>query len=86
MQRVKQIINYFDEPIDYVGQKTADNLLFWIFVIGYSLSLLIGFIMQNLKYTLIFGIITVILAFIVVIPSWSFYKRNPVEFKKEKDE
>ncbi|RVD92769.1 microsomal signal peptidase Spc12 [Tubulinosema ratisbonensis] len=81
----KKIIDFVDTPIDYAGQKRADTILFYTFIIGYSISLLVGFLLKNLFYTLIIGIITVSLASILVIPSWFFYKRNPVKFIEEKE-
>lgn len=82
---LKKLINYFDEPIDYVGQKKADDILLFTFIIGYTLALVVGFFLKNLFYTLIIGSITVSLAFILVVPSWFFYKKNSVKFAEEKE-
>ncbi|EPR79159.1 microsomal signal peptidase Spc12 [Spraguea lophii 42_110] len=76
----------FIGKIDYKGQKLAKRNTHLIYVIGYFIALLFGFVMSNLYYTLIFSILTNIVAFVVVCPSWSFYNRNPIKFKEAKKE
>ncbi|KAF9762638.1 Signal peptidase complex subunit 1 [Nosema granulosis] len=80
------ILNKIDPPIDYHGQELSKKLFYLIIYLGYAISLVIGIVLSDLKYTLYAGILTVILSFIIVVPSWSMYRKNPLKFTKEKEE
>lgn len=75
-----------DPPIDYVGQELASNLLNIMFIIGYGLSIIVGYLLQDLKYTLIITVITIVTCFLTVVPAWPFYRRNPLMFVRVKNE
>lgn len=71
-----------DKNIDYKGQNLSYKLMIGIFVIGYSISFIVGIKCKNLFYTLCIGIATAVLSFLISVPSWPFYRRNPMKFKK----
>lgn len=78
-----------DPKIDYVGQSYAANLMYTIFIVGYSIAFLVGMIMKDLSYTLIIGIATVLISFILTVPGWPYFRRHPLKFRKatkEKEE
>lgn len=78
---LKELFSRLDKPLDYVGQEKARRYMLYIFVVGYIISLFLGFFLSDLFYTLVFGVATFLLVFIVTIPSWPFYRKNPLGFK-----
>ena len=72
-----------DPKIDFDGQKLSLKLMYYCSLIGYTISLIVGFYTRNLTYTLYIGVATVIFTFVVTIPSWPYFRRNPMKFKKE---
>lgn len=74
-----------DPKIDYVGQEFALRLMYLILLAGYFFSFVLGLITRDLTYTLVLGVGTVVLAFIATIPSWPYFRRNPLKFKKSKE-
>lgn len=72
----------FDPEIDYVGQEFAQRLTYLIFLVGYTISLVLGFVTRDLTYTLVLGVGTVVVGFVATVPSWPYFRRNPLKFKK----
>ncbi|GME73083.1 unnamed protein product [[Candida] boidinii] len=66
--------------IDYKGQELADFYSKLILTFGSLISCILGFILQNLKITLISFVISIILTLIVVIPPYPFYNKNNLKF------
>ncbi|KAL6122151.1 hypothetical protein NUSPORA_00816 [Nucleospora cyclopteri] len=81
---IKTIFLYLDPNIDYQGQKLADDLMKFIFVVGYAISFVVGMFLGNLKYTLYGGIATVVINLLLTIPAWSYFRQTPLKFKKYK--
>jgi len=75
-----------DPEIDYVGQSFSLRLMYLIFLVGYAISFVVGFLAKDLTYTLVLGVGTVVLAFVATVPSWPYFRRNPLKFKKSKKE
>lgn len=75
------VLSKIDPPIDYIGQSCASKLMNMIFIIGYSIAFLAGLIMSDLKYTLAIGVFTCVSAFVFTVPSWPYFRRNPLLFK-----
>lgn len=80
------LLNKIDPPIDYHGQELAKKLFYLIIYLGYAISLGVGIIKSDLKYTLFAGILTVAICFVIITPSWRFYRKNPLKFVKVKNE
>lgn len=81
---LKKIFNFVDPNIDYQGQKLAATLMKLIFAVGYSISFVVGMIMGNLKYTLYGGIATLVINLLFTIPGWTYFRKNPLKYKKAK--
>ncbi|ADM11174.1 uncharacterized protein Eint_030300 [Encephalitozoon intestinalis ATCC 50506] len=77
----KSFLSKIDPPADYVGQKLASDLMYLIFGVGYTLGLIVGVVLNDLAYTMYISIATLIISIIVVVPSWRFYRRNPLKFR-----
>lgn len=73
-----------DPEIDYVGQEFAVRLMYLIILLGYTVSFILGLLTKDLTYTLVLGIGTVVFAFVATVPSWPYFRRNPLKFKKAK--
>lgn len=87
MKKLIEIYRTCTQPIDFQGQIQAKRNIYLIFGIGFTISYIFGIIMNDLKYTLILGIITIVLNLIVVVPPWPMYRRNPDKFlEKEKND
>lgn len=80
-----KFLEKIDPPIDYNGQELSKKLFYLLISIGYTISLITGVYLEDLKYTLILGIVTVFILFLVCVPSWRFYRKNPLKFKDKKD-
>ncbi|AFN82648.1 hypothetical protein EROM_030275 [Encephalitozoon romaleae SJ-2008] len=77
----RSLLSKIDPPIDYVGQKLASDLMYLIFGVGYTAALIFGVSLNNLVYTMYISITTLVISAIVVVPSWGFYRRNPLKFR-----
>lgn len=81
---ISNLLCKIDKPLDYVGQVSAKKHLYNIFLIGYTLSLVVGFLLSDLLYTLVLGVATFVAAFVAVIPPWPHYRKNPLKFRSPK--
>ncbi|TBU13815.1 hypothetical protein CWI38_0333p0020 [Hamiltosporidium tvaerminnensis] len=73
------ICNLFIEKIDYKGQELAKKIMMIVYILGYTMSLIAGYTLGDLKYVLYGGIATVILVVLLVVPSWPFYLKEIFE-------
>lgn len=80
-----KFLDKLDPQIDYHGQELSKKMFYLLISIGYTISLITGVFFQDLKYTLFLGILTVFILFLVCVPSWGFYRKNPLKFKEKKD-
>jgi len=77
------IFEKFNPPIDYHGQELSMKLFYVLIYIGYFFSLITGILYNDLKFTLLLGIFTVCIVFFICVPSWRFYRKNPLKFEKK---
>ncbi|KAM0672566.1 hypothetical protein CWI42_030150 [Ordospora colligata] len=77
---IKSLLHKMNQPIDYVGQEMASKLMYIVFAVGYTLALVVGIFLNDLKYTILIGVLTVVIAIVVVVPPWKIYRRNPLKF------
>ncbi|OWB58503.1 hypothetical protein B5S28_g4544 [[Candida] boidinii] len=66
--------------IDFKGQELADYYSKVILTFGSLISCILGFILQDLKITLISFAIFIVFDLIVVIPPYPFYNKNNLKF------
>lgn len=79
-------LKVLDRKIDYVGQEFSLKLMYLILIAGYTVSFAIGLFKKDLTYTLVMSIGIVVFCFIVTVPSWPYFRRHPLKFKKIKQE
>ncbi|AFM97926.1 hypothetical protein EHEL_030290 [Encephalitozoon hellem ATCC 50504] len=77
----RSLLSKIDPPIDYVGQKLASDLMYLIFGVGYTAALIVGVLLNDLVYTMYISVGTLVVSVVVVVPSWGFYRRNPLKFR-----
>ncbi|MCJ1293815.1 hypothetical protein MMC34_005371 [Xylographa carneopallida] len=76
-QLIAQARNILEGQIDFQGQKKAE--LFTSFSLaGFGLvALLVGYIQQDIYVTLWLGLLGTFITFVVVVPPWPFYNKDP---------
>ncbi|SCV11821.1 Signal peptidase complex subunit [Komagataella phaffii CBS 7435] len=76
--------SYLEGNIDFKGQELANRITKKLITFGAIISFLVGFLSDNILYTVYtfaaFGLLTASL----VIPPFSFYKKNPVTWLPKK--
>jgi len=77
MDQIQSIIDGF---IDFEGQRLAETLTTAILVLAGVLSFIVGYVLSDLKYTVYIGLSGTVIAFLVVVPPWGIYKRNPLTY------
>jgi len=75
---LEQARSIWEGQIDFEGQRLAELLSTVLLSTFGLLAFLIGFITQNIVYTLWIGLGGTALTFVVVVPPWPFFNRNPV--------
>lgn len=70
--------SFLTAPIDFEGQALVELLSTRILVSSAVISFGVGYLMQSVY--ILFGIfaVGVVIAFVVCVPAWSIYNRNPV--------
>lgn len=85
MDSIATTINSLLEfPIDFEGQKVANYLTIRCLSVGVVVSLLTGVLsnsIHNLVYTFAASLVV---AAVIVVPSWPSYKKHPQSFLKVK--
>lgn len=80
--RMLGILSKIDPEIDYIGQSFSSKLMNLIFIIGYTIALLTGLILSNLKHTLTIGVATCVMSFLLTVPAWPYFRSHSLKFKK----
>ncbi|KAF8534187.1 microsomal signal peptidase 12kDa subunit [Trichophaea hybrida] len=86
-----QLQTLFDGYIDFEGQKLADRLTNVLLILSGLIAWIVGFVLQDLRYTVYIGLGGTALTFLVVVPPWPMYNKHPLTWlpvdyddKKEK--
>ncbi|KAA8910437.1 microsomal signal peptidase 12 kDa subunit-domain-containing protein [Sphaerosporella brunnea] len=69
-----------DGNIDFEGQRLAERLTTVVLILAGLTAWLLGFFMQDLKYTLYAGLGGTVLTILIVVPPWPMYNRHPVSW------
>ncbi|MCJ1337050.1 hypothetical protein MMC09_002329 [Bachmanniomyces sp. S44760] len=76
-QLLAQVKEVFEGQIDFEGQKLAELLTTVLLIATGLIALLVGLIMQNIHLTLWTGLAGTAIAFLVVVPPWPAFNKNP---------
>lgn len=83
---LKKAVKAVDPELDYHGQRLNMFLMYVIYLLGFTVAFLAGIFLNNLKYTLMVTVATIVLNGLVTLPGWKIYRRHPLRYKKEKDD
>ncbi|TGZ85069.1 microsomal signal peptidase 12 kDa subunit [Ascodesmis nigricans] len=70
--------NLIDGFIDFEGQKRAEQLCNVLLVLTGVIAYVVGFVLQDLTYTVYIGLGGTALTMLAVVPPWPAFKKNPV--------
>lgn len=82
----EQISSALEFPIDFEGQKKAHHYVTLFLYVSVIASVLTGFFTQNIIISLYTFAASIVTIAIVVLPPWSVYNKNPVEWLQVKYE
>lgn len=80
------ISEYLEFPIDFKGQQKAEDIVNYSVYLIILVSLVIGWIKQDLLYTVISFLAQFIVVLAIVLPNWPVYNKNPVNWIQVKYE
>jgi len=73
-----QIRDLVDGQIDFKGQQFAELLTTVVLsAVGFT-AFIIGFLLQDIALALKVGLGGTALAFLIIVPPWPFFNKNPV--------
>ncbi|KAH6893582.1 microsomal signal peptidase 12 kDa subunit-domain-containing protein [Thelonectria olida] len=70
----------FEAQIDFEGQKLVELIATFLLIVVGALSFIAGYILQDIKLSLYGGLGGTALTFLIVVPAWPFYNKNPVKW------
>ncbi|KAF2087550.1 SPC12-domain-containing protein [Saccharata proteae CBS 121410] len=68
----------FEGQIDFDGQRLAELLTTALLTTAGIVAFLTGYFTQDIALTLWIGLAGAVLTFVVVVPPWPFFNKNPV--------
>jgi len=79
-QLLEQVRDVVDGQIDFEGQKLAELIANVALSVSGIIAFLVGFYLQDIKLAVWIALGGTILTFVVVVPPWPFFNRNPVKW------
>ncbi|KAF2155211.1 microsomal signal peptidase 12kDa subunit [Myriangium duriaei CBS 260.36] len=70
----------YEGEIDFEGQRLAEGLSTYLLSIVGVLCFLVGYVTNNITYTLWVGLGGTALTFVVIVPPWPFFNKHPVQW------
>ncbi|KIW09280.1 uncharacterized protein PV09_00201 [Verruconis gallopava] len=74
------IRDFFEGQIDFEGQKSSELLYTALLTAVGLFSFVVGFITQNIYYSVYVGLGGTAVTFLLAVPHWPFYNQNPARF------
>ncbi|OSS45525.1 hypothetical protein B5807_10210 [Epicoccum nigrum] len=79
-QMLEQVREAVEGQIDFEGQRLAEMLTTVLLGAAGIIAFLVGFAQQDIKLALYIGLAGTALTFLVVVPPWPFYNKNPEDW------
>jgi len=79
-QLLEQVRDAFEGQIDFEGQRLAEMLTTVLLGAAGIVAFLVGYFTQDILMTLYVGLAGTALTFLVVVPQWPFYNKNPEDW------
>ncbi|KAF2263821.1 microsomal signal peptidase 12 kDa subunit [Lojkania enalia] len=76
-QLLEQVRDAVEGQIDFEGQRLAELVTTVLLGAAGIVAFLVGYMAQDIKFTLYIGLGGTALTFLAVVPPWPFYKKNP---------
>ncbi|KAL2164554.1 hypothetical protein VTH06DRAFT_3771 [Thermothelomyces fergusii] len=80
-QLLDQARDLFEGQIDFEGQKLVELLVNVSLTVVGAISFLVGYFLQDIKLAVYIALIGTAAVFVLVVPPWPFYNRNPVKWQ-----
>jgi len=74
-------VKIIQQPIDLIGQDLSHKLYRIIITLAGIIGTIAGYITQDFQITMIIVLVGTTIAFLLCVPPWPFYNRNPLPFK-----
>jgi signal peptidase complex subunit 1 len=75
-----QVRDYVEGEIDFDGQRRAEVFATMFLALSTLLGFNVGYVKQDIVLALYITLGGTILTFLLVVPPWPFFKRNPVKW------
>ncbi|CAG8605881.1 11048_t:CDS:2 [Acaulospora morrowiae] len=75
--------NWLECKFDFEGQRLAESISQISITSFATLGFLLGFLLQDLQITAIIFLAGIAVTALIVLPSWSIYNKNPVQWLPE---
>ncbi|KAK4244405.1 microsomal signal peptidase 12 kDa subunit-domain-containing protein [Corynascus similis CBS 632.67] len=79
-QLLDQARDLFEGQIDFEGQKLVEVLVNAALTLVGAIAFFVGYFLQDIKLAVYIGLIGTAAVFVLVVPPWPFYNRNPVKW------
>ncbi|KAK3692777.1 microsomal signal peptidase 12 kDa subunit-domain-containing protein [Podospora appendiculata] len=79
-QILDQIRDVAEGQIDFEGQKLVELISNVALTVVGALAFIVGYINQDIKLAVLIALGGTALTFLITIPAWPFYNRNPVKW------
>ncbi|KAL1793440.1 hypothetical protein ACET3X_008422 [Alternaria dauci] len=79
-QLLEQARDAFEGQIDFEGQRLAEMLSTVLLGAAGIIAFIVGYLQQDIRLTLYIGLAGSALTFLVVVPPWPFYNKNPEDW------
>ncbi|KAL5119069.1 hypothetical protein ACEQ8H_002993 [Pleosporales sp. CAS-2024a] len=76
-QVLEQVRDAVEGQIDFEGQRLAEMLTTVLLGAAGIVAFVVGYFTQDIRLTLYVGLAGTALTFLVVVPPWPFYNKNP---------
>ncbi|KFH43106.1 signal peptidase complex subunit-like protein [Hapsidospora chrysogenum ATCC 11550] len=77
LDKVRDVV---DGEIDFDGQRRSEVIATLLLAVSGLLSFNIGYAKQDIVLAVYIGLAGTLLTFLIAVPPWPFFKRNPVKW------
>lgn len=75
-----QLRDLFEGQIDFEGQKLAELLINVALSLVGAIAFIVGYVLQDIKLAIYIGLGGTAATFLLAVPPWPFYNKNPVKW------
>lgn len=79
-QLLDQLRDLFEGQIDFEGQKLAELLINVALSLVGAIAFIVGYVLQDIKLAIYIGLGGTAATFLLAVPPWPFYNKNPVKW------